>query len=152
MRSPSLRATPPRPPGPPSAETLFLPGSNRSLPDPSLGEGTIFSLPSASQISSPSQGSGKQNPETSPKRKRGLASVPPEPRALSQGRSGPGHLEVPDEGPDWGWGWNALWWPGRRPVWKGARLGAGTERHPGLARRQRRRRARFARLGFVRWG
>lgn len=29
--------------------------------------------------------------------------MPPEPRALSQGRSGLGRLEIPDEGPDWGW-------------------------------------------------
>lgn len=107
MRSPSLRATPPRPPGPPSAETLSLPGSNRSLPDPSLGEGTIFSLPTAAQISSPSQGSGKQNPETTPKRKRGRAAVPPEPQTLSQGRSGLGRLET-DEGPEWGGGGTPL--------------------------------------------
>ena len=43
------------------------------------------------------------------------------------------------------------WWPGLRPDWKGAQLGARTERHTGLARRQRSEAStKFALLGFVR--
>lgn len=68
------------------------------------------------------------------KRSRGCASGAPDPQP---GQERARASRDPKRGPRLGVEVERLWWPGLRPDWKGARLGARTERHPGLARRQR---------------
>lgn len=107
MRSPSLSATPPRPPGPPSAETLSLPGSNRSLLTRALGKERPSGSPPPhkSHLRPKVLGNKTRRPHQSAKEV--VRPCLRSPRPSARGRSGLRRLEI-DEGPEWGWRWNAL--------------------------------------------